>query len=317
VARPTWSGYISFGLVNVPVKLFTAVRSHDVSFRQLHETTKARVKRKRVDAETGEEVPNDEIVKGYEVDDERYVVVDPDELDALDPQASRMIDIRRFVDLDEIDPIYYDRAYYLTPDGESASKPYRLLTEAMDRAGRVAIAKFVMRNKEYLAAVRAREGLLLLSTMNYADEVADPEDLDADDLRRDVEVREREVEMAEELIESLVGPFDPADYEDEYQQRVTEFLAAKAAGEDVELATPEEDVGGVVDLMAALEQSLQSAQGDGQAGGGTDPADRYEELSRDELYELAQERDIPGRSSMTKAELAEALRGGQDRAGAA
>lgn len=319
MARATWKGFISFGLVNVPVQLFTAVRSHDVHFRQLHETTKARVKRKRVDAETGEEVPFDEIVKGYEIGDDRYVIVDPDELEELDPQASRMIDIRDFVDQAEIDPIYYDRAYYLMPDGESALKPYRLLTEAMGRRDKVAIAKFVMRNKEYLAAIRASDDLLLLSTMNYADEVADPDDLDADLPSGEVDVRQREIEMAEQLIDSLVARFDPTRYHDEYQQRVTEFLEAKAEGQEVEVRAPEREVGGVVDLMAALEESLQRAGGDtagsATAGDGA-PDDGYATMSKDELYELAQERDITGRSGMTKDELVAALRAADGRAAA-
>ncbi|MBW3619137.1 MAG: Ku protein [Actinobacteria bacterium] len=305
MARATWSGSISFGLVNVPVKLYTAVRSHDVHFTQLHEDTHARVRRKRVDEETGEEVPYEEIVKGYEVEDEQYVVVDPDELEELDPQASRLIDIRDFVEQAEIDPIYYDRPYYLMPDGEAAVKPYQLLTDAMERSEKVAIAKLVMRNKEYLAAIRARDGLLLMSTMNYADEVVDPDELEAPD-RSGADVSQREIAMAEQLIDSLVTAFDPAAYEDEYQERVVEFLEAKAEGEDVEITAPERDTGGVVDLMSALEQSLERAKGgggSGRSGGGRD----YAELSKDELYELAQERDVPGRSSMTKDELVEAL----------
>jgi DNA end-binding protein Ku len=311
VARATWSGYISFGLVNVPVKLFTAVRSHDVHFTQLHESTHARVKRKRVDEETGEAVPYDEIVKGYEVGDEQYVVVDPDELEELDPEGSRMIDIRDFVDAREIDPIYYDRPYYLMPDGESAAKPYRLLTDAMERSEKVAVAKFVMRNKEYLAAIRARDDILLLSTMNYADEVADPADLEAPDVLESVDVSEREVAMAEQLIGSLVTSFDPTAYRDEYQERVVEFLEAKAEGADVEMRPPQREEGSVVDLMSALEQSLERASEGApgarrRSGGG---GDGYADMTKDELYELAQERDVPGRSSMSKDELVDALQG--------
>ncbi|MTV27158.1 Ku protein [Nitriliruptoraceae bacterium ZYF776] len=316
MARATWSGSISFGLVSVPVQLFTAVRPHKVRFRQLHRGTNAPVKQQRVDAETGEEVPYDEIVKGYEVADDRYVVVDPDELEELDPQASRLIDILDFVEQDHIDPVYYDRAYYLAPNGEAAAKPYRLLTEAMARSGKVAIATFVMRNTAYLAAVRSRDGILVLSTMHYADEVADPQDLDVEWLAEDVEVREREVAMAEQLIESLLTDFEPDRYRDEHQERVTAFLEAKAEGQDVELTPPERDEGSVVDLVAALERSLDRARGRGDTGGdaGTDD---YDGMTKAALYDLAQERDVPGRSNLTKDELVAALREGDRSAGAA
>ncbi|MFA9446737.1 Ku protein [Egicoccus sp. AB-alg6-2] len=312
MARATWSGSISFGLVSVPVQLFTAVRSHSVRFTQLHRDTGNRVRNKRVDEQTGEEVAYDDIVKGYEVADDQYVVVDPDELDELDPEASRLIDIEDFVDLREIDPLYYDRAYYLMPAGEAAAKPYKLLADAMERADKVAVARFVMRNKEYLAAVRARDGLLLLSTMHYADEVADPADLDATDTLEQVDVAPRELAMAEQLIDSLVAEFDPTRYRDEYQERVTAFLEAKAEGQQVEITPPERDTGGVIDLMAALEQSLDRAKRDRGSGGGRSAARDYGAMSKDELYELAQERDLPGRSSMSKEELAQALAAGEN-----
>ncbi len=310
MARATWSGSISFGLVNVPVKLFTAVRSHTIQFTQLHKDTHARVRRKRVDEETGEEVAYGDIVKGYEVAPDQYVVVDPDELEELDPDATRIVDIRDFVSLGEIDPVYYDKPYYLMPDGDTAAKPYRLLADAMERADKVAVAKMVMRNKEYLVAIRARDGLLLLSTMNYADEVADPADLEVPDSLEQVEVAEREVAMAEQLIDSLVTTFDPAAYEDEYQQRVTEFLEAKAKGQKVDVRPAERDTGEVVDLMSALEASLERAAGesDGRsAGSGGGGSDGLADMSKDELYDLAQQRDIPGRSSMSKAQLVDAL----------
>jgi DNA end-binding protein Ku len=316
VARATWSGAISFGLVSVPVQLFTAVRSHSVSFKQLHEGTNAPIKQKRIDTETGEEVPYDEIVKGYEVADGRYVVIDPDELAALDPEGSRLIDIVDFVEQAQIDPIYYDRAYYLSPAGEAAAKPYRLLTEAMERAGKVAIASFVMRNTSYLAAIRARDGLLVLSTMHYADEVADPAELDVDEVLGGVEVREREVKMAEQLIDSLLTDFDPDDYRDKHQERLRGFLEAKAEGQEIELPAPEREAGDVVDLVAALERSLDRARGGGRPagrGGGRD----YASMTRDELYELAQQRDLPGRSQLNKDELVAALQASDAEAGAA
>jgi DNA end-binding protein Ku len=327
VARATWSGSVSFGLVNVPVQLFTAVRSHDVRFRQLHQGTNAPVKQQRIDAETGEEVPYEEIVKGYEVEDGSFVVVDPDELDQLDPESSRLIDISDFVDQAQIDPVYYDRAYYLTPNGEAASKPYRLLTEAMEGSDKVAIATFVMRGKAHLAAIRARDGLLVLSTMHYADEVADPADLEVDQALGDVEVKSREVKMAEQLIDSLSTDFDPTAYRDEYQERVREFLEKKAEGQHVDLPEPQEETGNVVDLVAALEQSLRRAKGedDGDSGGEAargksrkaEASDDYAAMSKTDLYELAQERDIPGRSGLTKEELVAALRDADQASGAA
>lgn len=343
VARPTWRGSISFGLVSVPVQLFTAVRPHTVRFKQLHGKTRAPVRQKRVDEQTGEEVAYRDIVKGYEVADDSYVVVDPEELAALDPEASRLIDIMDYVEASQIDPIYYDRAYYLVPDGEIAAKPYRLLAEAMERAERVAIASLVMRSRAYLAAVRARDGLLLLSTMHYDDEVVDPAELDAD-LGGDVRIADREVAMAEELIESLSTSFDPSAYRDEHRERVLEFLEAKAEGEKIELGPADRDTGNVVDLVAALEQSLARAKdgdgarggrsaggreeraGDGRtnagrASGAANPSDEpqvdYQGMTRDQLYELAKERDIPGRSSLSKTELATALAAGDHASGAA
>jgi DNA end-binding protein Ku len=326
MARATWSGAISFGLVTVPVQLFTAVRSRSLRFRQLHAETKAPVKQKRVDAETGDEVAYDDIVKGYEVPGGGYVVVDPSELAELDPDASRLVDIRDFVEQADIDPVYYDRPYYLAPDGEAAAKPYRLLTEAMERSGKVAIASFVMRNKEHLAAIRARDGLLVLSTMHHADEVADPAELDVDAALGDVEVRDREVEMAERLIESLLTDFDPHCYPDEHRARVEAYLEAKAQGQDVELPSPDREGGNVVDLVAALEQSLERAKGSGGGGGGdgrrigersTPASDGYDAMSKRELYDLAQERDVPGRSGLTKDGLIAALRATDAEAGAA
>lgn len=322
MARATWSGAISFGLVSVPVQLFTAVRSHDVRFTQLREGTGARVKQRRVDAETGEEVSFDDIVKGYEVEPGRYVVVDPDELEELDPDASRLIEICDFVDQAEIDPVYYDRPYHLAPDGEAATRSYRLLVEAMERTGKVAVATFVMRGKAHLAAIRARDGLLVLSTMHFADEVADPSELEVDTALAEVEVRDREVEMAEQLIGSLTTEFEPDRYRDEHQERIRRFLEAKAEGQHIELPDTQREGGEVVDLVAALERSLDRARGGdgGSEAGGRGSAtsgDAYADLSKSELYELAQERDLPGRSGLTKDELVAALRAADEEAGAA
>jgi DNA end-binding protein Ku len=323
MARPTWRGAISFGLVNVPVHLFTAVRPQRTRFRQLHGDTGNPVRQQRVDAETGEEVPYDELVKGYEVADGTFVVVDPAELAELDPTGSRLIEIHDYVDQGEIDPVHYDRAYYLAPDGETAAKPYALLTQAMQRAGKVAIASFVMRNNEYLAAIRAVDGRLVLSTMHYSDEVADPAELSPAVDEMDVELRDREVTMAEQLIEAMTTGFCPTCYRNEHRARVEEYLEVKAREGTVSVATGDDrPTGEVIDLMAALERSLARSQDEGDAGGNgssgpaADPAatdDDLEDLSRAELYERAQAAQVPGRSSMSKAELVAALRGADSR----
>ncbi len=310
MARPTWRGAISFGLVNVPVQLYTAVHSQEVRFRELHRETRRPVGRRRVDTETGEEVSREDVVKGYKLGGDRYVLVEPDELDVLDPSASRLIEIHDYVQQAEIDPVHYDRAYYLIPDGETATKPFTLLTEAMGRAGKVAIARFVMRGKEHLAAIRARDGILVLSTMYYADEVLDPAELGDD--WGETNLRDREIEMAEQLIESMTTEFRPDSYENEHRQRVLSYIEAKASDTHFEVPTAEPDSGQVIDLMAALERSLARTQGaDGEqpdtgdtpAPAGTD----YDAMSREQLYELAKERDVPGRSRMSKPELVEVL----------
>jgi len=258
--RPIWSGSISFGLVNVPVKLFSAVSVQDVRFHQLRKSDGSRIRQKRVSAADGEEVPYDQIVKGYEVAPDTYVVIDPEELAALDPRATQTIDIEEFVDLDQIDPIYFENPYYLVPD-KRAEKAYALLAEAMGHANKVAIARFVMRTKQYLAAVRASGPVLILSTMLYADEVVPVDRLEGLPGPGEVEIGDRELTMAESLIESLtVERFDPARYADTYRERVLALIDAKAAGETVTAPAAPAAAARVVDLMAALEASVQAAK---------------------------------------------------------
>ena len=302
--RSMWSGSISFGLVTVPVKLYPAVRKHDIRFSQIHAETGGRVRQRRVDEKTGEEVAYEDVAKGYEVADGRYLVVDPDELDALAPTSSRTIELVDFVALDDIDPVFFDRPYYLAPANEAARKPYRLLTEAMERTGRAGVARFVMRTKEYLAVLRPRDGALVANTVHYADEVVEPDTIDGMDLE-DVEVQDRELEMAERLIASLQTEWEPERYEDEYLARLQEFLEEKAAGREIVVEEPAEEPGQVVDLMAALERSLSQSGSPAPARKET-PA--YASMSKSELYDLAQEREIPGRSSMSKDDLIAALR---------
>ena len=260
--RSIWSGAISFGLVNVPIKLYSAVSKKTVRFHQLHGTTGTRIQQRRVDPSTGEEVPYEEIVKGYEIGKERYVVITPDELESLDPEKTRTIEIEDFVEEAEIDPIYYDHPYYLAP-GTGAEKAYRLLLEAMKEAGRVAIARVVIRNKEQLVAIRPSGEVLTMSTMNFADEVVSPEvieEIGAQDGEKATATK-RELDMAQQLIDSLTADFDPSKYHDTYRERVLELIERKAAGEEIAVAPEAAEPAAVPDLMAALEASLQEAKG--------------------------------------------------------
>jgi DNA end-binding protein Ku len=252
-----WSGAISFGLVNVPIKLYSAVSKKTVRFHQLNGETGSRIQQKRVDATTGEEVPYENLVKGYELTKDRYVVINPDELEALDPEKSRTIDIEDFVDLSEIDPVYYDHPYYLVPD-KGAAKAYGLLLNAMRESGRVAIARVVLRSKEQLVAIRPdHEGrVLMMETMIFADEVVPKEDLDGLPEAEELKVSDREVKMAQQLIDSLATEFEPARYKDEYREKVLELIEAKAAGEEIAVAPEAPAPAKVPDLMAALEASL-------------------------------------------------------------
>jgi DNA end-binding protein Ku len=256
--RAIWSGAISFGLVNIPVKLYSAISKKTVQFNQLDARTQSRIKQKRVSAETGEEVPWEQIVKGYELSSGTYVVISDEELASLDPKALKSIDIDEFVDLAEIDPIFYDAAYYLAPD--RAPKPYALLAKAMEDEGKVGIAHFVLRTKQYLAAIRPNDGRLLLSTMVYADEVNDPvtipelADLDG------IDVSEKELVMARQLIESLSTDFEPEKFHDTYREAVLGLIEQKAEGQEVVTPAASAEPEKVVDLMAALEASVAAAK---------------------------------------------------------
>ncbi len=263
--RSIWSGAISFGLVNVPVKLYSAVSRKTVRFHQLHEADGVRIQQKRVCPADGEEVPYDNIVKGYEISPDRYVIIEPEELDALDPKKTRAIEIQEFVDLDEIDPIYFDHPYYLAPD-KGAAKAYNLLRRAMEDTNKVAIARVVIRQKENLVAIRSTGDVMTMATMVFHDEVVSPDTLDEVQEDGEASVSDREVEMAQQLIGSLTAPFEPEKYHDEYRERVLELIEAKAAGEEIKVQ-PVEEPAKVPDLMAALEQSLAAAQTTG--GGGT------------------------------------------------
>jgi DNA end-binding protein Ku len=252
-----WSGAISFGLINVPIKLYSAVSRKTVRFHQLNGETGNRIQQKRIDPETGEEVAYENIVKGYELSRDRYVVITPEELEALDPEKSRTIDIEDFVDLAEIDPVYYDHPYYLVPD-KGAAKAYGLLLNAMQESGRVALGRVVLRSKEQLVAIRpSKDGkVLMMETMIFADEIVPPEDLDGLPDKEELKASEREIEMAQKLIESLATDFEPERYKDTYREKVLELIEAKAEGQEIVAAPEPTKPPEVPDLMAALEASL-------------------------------------------------------------
>lgn len=259
MATTIWSGSISFGLVTVPVKLTPATQSKDVKFNQLDSESGSRVRYKRMAEATGEVVDQSRIVKGYEMSPGQYVVIEPDELKAMAPKSSRSIEIEEFVDLDEIDPLLFDSPYYLQPDPQ-AMKPYLLLVEAMAESNKVAIGRIVMRTKESLVAIRSLDGMLVVETMRYADEVL-PREMpsDADDL----EVTDKERAMATQLIETLTEKWDPEKFEDSYREELLSLIEKKAAGEEIIATAEPETPAEVVDLAKALEASLEKAESRG------------------------------------------------------
>src|SRR3954451_8498655 len=270
MARAIWSGSISFGLLNVPVKLYSAVSKQTVSFRELREGDGSRIRHRRVGESDGKEVPYEKIVKGYEYAPDQYVVLTKDEISELDPKKTRAIEIQDFVDLDDIDPIYFEQPYYLGPD-KGAERAYALLVQAMKEARKVAIARFVLRNKEHLAAIRPMDDVLTLTTMRFHDEVSSPKDLNGEvfEEAKPKKPEKRELEMAKQLIESLSGEFDPDKYRDEYREELLDLLERKAEGKEVVSAPTEEPKPTKApDLMAALEESLAAVKGDEAATDG-------------------------------------------------
>ncbi len=261
MARAIWSGTISFGLLNVPVKLYSAVSRKNIRFNELRESDGARVKHKRVAEGTDEEVEYGEIIKGYEITKGNYVTFTKDELAELDPAKTRTIDIQDFVEIGQIDPIYFENPYYLGP-AEGAEKAYSLLARAMESSGRAAIARFVLRNRENLAAIRASDNVLTMTTMRFADEVVAPTELDDVLPQEKPRVAKKEVEMAEKLIESLSSDFKATDYKDEYREELLSRIEAKAEGKDIVQSESEEpEATKTPDLMAALEESIAAVRG--------------------------------------------------------
>lgn len=258
MARAIWSGSVSFGLVNVPVQAFPAVRDHDVHFHQLDRRSGARVRTKKVSEKTGREVKADDIEMGFEISKGEYVTFGKDELAELKPESTRAVEISDFVDLDEIDPIYYERTYWLAPDGDAAKKAYSLLVAAMADRNRVGIGTVVMRNKQYLTAIRPLDGVLAMSTMRFADEVVPRSSIDALPSRAS-RPDAKTLRMATRLIESLAASWKPGAYHDTYAEDLRRRIKARDAGKEVGREAPAEDAGKVLDLMAALEASLDTA----------------------------------------------------------
>lgn len=259
MARPMWNGSISFGLVNVPVKMFNSVKRKTLHFNQLRASDGCRIRLKKVCSADGTEVASENIIRGYEISPERYVTITDDELQVLNPKTTRSIDIEDFVSLEEIDPIYFEQSYYLVPD-KGAAKAYSLLFAAMKKTNKIAIARIVMRNKQYLAAIRPAGRALSLATMYFSDEIVSQDELEA--LPEDIAPNERELTMAEQLINSLSAAFEPEKYHDEYREKVLDLIEKKAEGQTVTLQPAAPEGGKVIDLMAALEASLKAMKKD-------------------------------------------------------
>ncbi|QPP07340.1 Ku protein [Streptomyces bathyalis] len=321
MARAVWSGSLTFGLVTLPVQLATATESHTVRFHQLERGTSDRVRNKRVNERTGKEVPYDKIVKGYDTGDGEYVVIEPAELDEITPGRSQAIEISGFVELEAIEPAYFDSTYFLQPRKEHANV-YGLLRDALAETGRAGIAVMSMRQKDYLVAVHEQGGVLVMHTLHWADEVRDPhETLDNLPSRSKASAKERK--MAAQLIEAMAMEWDPHDFRDRTQERVRELVEAKRTGETVERAEKPPESTNVVDLMSMLEASVDQARsgrtskgskktGQAKAGGSRKSGKKKSqpdlgELTRDELYQLATDAEVPGRSRMNRAELEKAV----------
>jgi len=299
--RAIWTGSISFGLVNVPVRMYSAIEDHDVRFHLLHEKDDSRIGYEKVCKKEGKPVPDDEIARGYEVSEGTYVYLTDDDLEAAAGEHYRSIDIQDFVDVDEVDPIYFERSSYLGP-AEGGEKPYALLVRAMEESGLVGIATYVMRDKQQLGCLRVRDGLIVLEKMFFADEIRPAEDI----APRRTSVAKRELAMALELIERFRSAFEPKRYEDTYREALLEVIARKRKGKDVHVEPEGEEQERPADLLEALRASVAAygQRGRSRRNGGNG---ELGELSRDELERRARNAGIRGRSRMTKRELAKAL----------
>ena len=271
MARAIWSGSISFGLVNVPVKAYTAVHDHEVHFHRLEKGSGARVRNQQISEASGDPVERDDVELGYEIGKGRYVTFEQDELEELRPASTRAIEVTDFVPLEQIDPVFYEHTYWLAPDGEAARRPYGLLLAAMIDQQRVGVGTVVMRTKQYLTAVRPFEGALAMSTMRFADEVVARSDIDALPTRLE-KPAPKELGLARQIIDALARDWEPERYHDTYTEELRDLIRRKDEGEDVVVEAPDEDEGAkVVDLMEALQASL-GANRSGRRKATTKPA---------------------------------------------
>jgi DNA end-binding protein Ku len=304
VPRAIWTGSISFGLVNVPVRMYSAVSEHDVHFHLLHAKDDSRIGYEKICKEEGKPVPDDEIQKAYEFAAGEYVYVTDEDLAAAEGETYRTIELEDFVPYEEIDPIYFERTYYLGP-AAGGEKVYALLREAMEESGLSGIGTYVMRDKQHLGCLRVRDGVIVLERMYFADEVRPADEIEVDE----ASVGKRELEMARELIDRFAGPFEPAKYEDTYQKRLLEIIDSKRKGEEVHVE-PRTDDKAPSDLMEALRASVKAAQrrrsGARRNGGGRSDGD-LSDLSKAELEKRAKRAGVRGYSKMKKDELVEAL----------
>lgn len=313
MARPIWRGSLNFGLVTVPVQLYSATEDHTIHFRQLERGTGDRVRYRRVNERTGEEVHYDDVVKGYELDDGDYVVIEPEELEEITPGRSRTINIEAFVGMDDIDPIYFQKSYWLAPSDQDFARAYGLLIQAMRQTNRAGIARFVMRNREYVAAVRATsDNVLALDTLLFAEDVRDPQQA-MGSLPDAGEPRGNEVDMAVQLIESMSEDWNPSEFHDTYNERVRQLVADKEAGREVTPEGKPSEPTKVVDLFDALSASVQGRGGGSRKSRRTrqrkrDSGPDLSQLRKTDLDEMAKEANIHGRSKMTREQLEDALR---------
>ena len=325
MARATWTGALTFGLVTVPVSMFSATEDHTTRFRQIQRGTADRVRIRRTNERTGDEVPFNEIVKGYDLGDDQYVVIEPSELDEIAPGRSRLIEVSGFVDLAAVDPVYFVSGYFLAPRGEEFTQVYSLLVEALEESGKAAVATMVMRGRQYLTAIRATGDLLELHTLHWADEVRDPaEELPNPPVR--TRVSAEQLSAAKQLIDAMSVEWSPSEYRDDYEDRVRELIDAKRAGQEIVTAEAAPEATNVIDLMEALRRSLDRSgaapaappapagrsksttakKRSPKAAAGAGKED-LGALSKAELYLRATGLDVPGRSKMTREQLERAI----------
>jgi DNA end-binding protein Ku len=302
--RSLWNGSLSFGLVNVPVELVSAARDLDYHFNELHEKDKARIEQRRFCSEEDVQVTWEEVAHSYDLDGKKVVVTD-EELGSVQPRKTRTIDIEAFVDLDEIDPIFFDHPYFLAPAGESEGtlRAYRLLVSAMEKSERAALGRFVMRTKEYLAAIRVRDGALTLTTMRFHDEVRPTKQIPTGGKKPS----KKQLDQAVALIEELATDWDPESYEDCYRERLRRVIDDKRKRRKIEAPEPEREPSITPDLMAALEQTLANARAGRPIRESVNGAGELQDLDRDQLYERATKAGVKGRSKMSKKQLIKAL----------